>query len=67
MSADASNAVCVLQLDLHDRLLGHAVQLPSGATAVVFDPSFVADSKRPTATLSTLPSHLASTALLRSP
>lgn len=59
--------VSVLQVLLHDVLLGHLVVARSGATALVFHPAWLANPRRPALTLSGTAPHPASNRLFVRP
>lgn len=65
--AAAPTPLAVLQLRLHGSVVGHLLGQASGATALVFNPSWVNDPARPALTLSGTRLHPAHTALFAQP
>ena len=48
-----NNQVQVLKLTLHDRLVGYLAGFKNGRTVLTFAPEFIADTDRPTFSLTT--------------
>jgi serine/threonine-protein kinase HipA len=62
-----TDPVTVCQLQLHDSVIGHLIAQAGGASALVFEPAYVASAARPTMTLAGMAMHPASPTLFANP
>lgn len=67
MTTIQASALVVLQLCLHDEVVGHLARRADGASALIFDPAWANSPLRKALTLCSTPKHPAHTALFARP